>query len=71
MIVNIIVALVIFWLLSKLFSVFRGYQNYRYYKEQGVVFTDNSWSLLRDVKALIGVIKKYPTSISYLRLFRA
>lgn len=71
MIIKLLVAFVIFWFLSKVFAALRGYQDYLYYKGQGVVFTDNSWSLTRDIKALMAVIKKYPTAFSWLRLFRA
>ena len=71
MIIKLLVAFVVCWFLSKIFATVKGYQDYLYYKKQGVVFTDNSWSLTRDIKALMGVIKKYPTAFSWLRLFRA
>lgn len=36
-----------------------------------MIFTgNNSYSVLRDVKLTLNIMKKYPTTLSYLRLFK-
>jgi hypothetical protein len=56
MIIKILIATLVLWLISRVYDTIKGYQEYRYYKKQGVVFTDNTWSFTRDIRAMITVI---------------
>lgn len=68
---KILIAFVLGWLFWRIYQTVIGYQEYHFYKKQGVVFCGDTWSFTRDMKALIDVIQKYPTAFSWLRLWRA
>ena len=53
--------LLVMWLIHRVYFIWSNYEDYRHYKDQGVVFTgNNTFSILRDVPKLIRVLGKYP-----------
>lgn len=66
-----VMSFVIGWLVWRAIPILFDYFEYRRLKGQGVVFMgQNSYSLFRDIKLMMSVMKKYPTSFSYERMFK-
>ena len=69
MIIKAILVIVLGWFLWRLSGVFTCYRDYHFYKKQNIKFTSDSFSLVSDVKRMIGHVKKYPTCLSWSQYF--
>ena len=64
--IKAVLAFILGWLIWRAIPITIDYFEFKRLRAQGVVFMgNNSYSLLRDVKLMIGIMKKYPTSFSY------
>jgi hypothetical protein len=57
------------WFLWRVLGILYGYQRYRFYKAQGVVFMDNKFTILGDNIRLANSLDKHKNALSWTRMF--
>lgn len=70
MFLKFILVIIAAWILSKVIQIIQGYSDYRRFSKQGVKFAGDSFSLSRDLVNMKAIAEKYPTTISWHKMFR-
>jgi hypothetical protein len=70
MILSIVGALFVVWLIDRSYSLLWHYLDYRRLKLEGVVFINNSFNPIGDMKLMLTCLEKYPTSVSFAKQMR-